>query len=97
VVGGFLYALHLLDEQPMLISRVQVSDVGHDGADDGTNEGIVYGADLINAYDVKTKYQGELSASLVFGEGAGTVEGQSVAPTLRGFDTAVNATLTILR
>jgi hypothetical protein len=69
----------------------------HDGADDSTNEGIVYGPDLINAYGVKTKYQGELSASLVFGEGAGTVEGQSVAPTLRAFDTAVNATLMILR
>jgi hypothetical protein len=50
----------------------------------------------LSASTDKTRYQGELSASIVFGEGTGTVDGQSVAP-LRAFDTAVNATLMILR
>ena len=102
VIGDLLYALHQLDRRDkhrLLIPQVQVSHVPEVGANDRTADNVmaVYGHDLINTYGAKDKHQGELAASIIFGEGAFPVEGKPVRNTLQGFQTAVKATLLILR
>ena len=100
-VGDRLYALHQLDRRDkhrLLIPQVQVSHVPEVGADDRTieNTRAIYGNTLINTYGAKDKNQGELTASIIFGEGAVPVEGKPVREMLDGFHTAVRATLMIL-
>jgi hypothetical protein len=101
VIGDLLYALHQLDRRDkhrLLIPQVQVSHVREVDADDRTAENIraIYGRDLINTYGAKDKHQGELAASIIFGEGALPVEGKPVRKTLDGLKTAVEVTLVLL-
>lgn len=101
VGGDLIYALHRLDlrdKHRIFIPQVQVSHVRDVGADDRTVEGkrVIYGPDLINTYGAKDEYQGQLSASIIFGKGALPVEGKPVSQTLRAFRTAVEATLLTL-
>jgi hypothetical protein len=102
-IGSLIYALHQLDirdKHQLLIPQVQASHIIELDADDRTCEGVraVYGTDIINTYGAKDKYQNQLSASIIFGEGSGSsVEGRPVKDVLSGFETAVNATLLILR
>lgn len=103
-IGDSLYALHQLDlrdKHRLLIPQVQVSHVWQASANDRTIDGedvpVIYGPDLINTYGAKDQYQGELSASIIFGEGAFPVEGKPVRETLRGFQTAVEVALLFLR
>ena len=92
LIGDSIYALHRLDvrdKHRLLIPQVQVSHVGELDTEDRTNEKILYGPDLINTFGAKDRYQGKLSASMIFGEDAEPVEGQPIIQTLRAFETAV--------
>jgi hypothetical protein len=98
VIGDGLYHLHqvdMIDKHRLVIPQVQVSHVWHEGAQNSTDENVIYN-DIINTYGTKVKDQGDLSAAVIFGEGL-PVEGKAVLPTLKWFETAVKVTLLFLQ
>jgi hypothetical protein len=96
-VGDCIYALHQLDirdKHHLLIPQIQVSHVWGDDTEDSAK--VAYGANLINTFGTKDQHQGELSASIIFGEGAFPVEGKPVSQTIRSLKTAVEVTIMLL-
>jgi hypothetical protein len=85
----------MIDKHRLVIPQVQVSHVWHEGAQNSTDENVIYN-DIINTYGTKVKDQGDLSAAVIFGEGL-PVEGKAVLPTLKWFETAVKVTLLFLQ
>lgn len=101
-IGDLIYALHRLDirdKHQLLIPQVQVShiwEVCAEGRTVGEGTKVIYGPDIINTFGSKDKYEGQLSASIIFGEGAVPVEGKPVLQTIHGLETAVKIALMFL-